>query len=86
MSSSGSCDPPSQACPPLSRRLWSRYEPVAVCILHHPFVSGLGTGRLEQSTFKSYVGQDAFFLRSFAKAYAYALTKSDSQEHIENFR
>lgn len=44
--------PPSSSDPPLSQRLWSRYEPLGVCALHHPFVRGLGSGRLCPTAFK----------------------------------
>jgi thiaminase/transcriptional activator TenA len=44
--------------------------------LAHPFVSRLGDGSLDREIFAGYVAQDAFFLESFARAYALALARS----------
>ncbi len=38
--------------------------------LEHPFVRGIATGELKRDCFAFYVGQDAFFLESFARAYS----------------
>ncbi|MDR7614337.1 MAG: TenA family protein [Armatimonadota bacterium] len=48
--------------------------------LRHPFVQGIATGRLERSRFAFYVGQDAYFLEAFARAYALAMAKCPDRE------
>lgn len=53
--------------------------------LHHPWTLGLATGKTSRASFTQYVAQDAYFLRAFAKAYAYALTKADDEESVRAF-
>lgn len=53
--------------------------------LHHPWTLGLATGRTSRDSFKKYVAQDAYFLRAFAKAYAYALTKAEDERGVRAF-
>lgn len=60
----------------LSERLWSANGDLAADALAHPFIRGLGDGSLERDIFAGYVAQDAFFLESFARAYALALARS----------
>jgi thiaminase/transcriptional activator TenA len=60
----------------LSAQLWSANDDLAAQALAHPFVAGLGDGSLDREVFAGYVAQDAFFLESFARAYALALTRS----------
>ena len=60
----------------LSARLWSANADLAADALAHPFISGLGDGSLDRESFAGYVAQDAFFLESFARAYALALARS----------
>jgi thiaminase (transcriptional activator TenA) len=60
----------------LSDRLWSENSDLAGCTLAHPFVQGLGDGSLHRDVFAGYVAQDAFFLESFARAYALGLARS----------
>jgi thiaminase/transcriptional activator TenA len=60
----------------LSTRLWSDNSDLAGEILAHPFVGQLADGSLARETFAGYVAQDAFFLESFARAYALALARS----------
>src|SRR5262245_65596600 len=60
----------------LSAKLWSDNADVAADVLAHPFVHGVGDGSLPRDTFAGYVAQDAFFLESFARAYALALARS----------
>ena len=60
----------------LAARLWSDNSNLAADALAHPFVSGLGDGSLDRAIFARYVAQDAFFLESFARAYALALVRS----------
>jgi thiaminase (transcriptional activator TenA) len=60
----------------LSARLWSDSSELADEALAHPFVRRLGDGSLDRDIFAGYVAQDAFFLESFARAYALALARS----------
>jgi thiaminase (transcriptional activator TenA) len=60
----------------LAARLWSANADLAAEALAHPFIRGLGDGSLGREIFAGYVGQDAFFLESFARAYALALVRS----------
>jgi thiaminase/transcriptional activator TenA len=60
----------------LSARLWADNGDLAAAALVHPFVSRLGDGSLPREIFAGYVAQDAFFLESFARAYALALARS----------
>lgn len=53
--------------------------------LHHPWTLGLATGKTSRASFTKYVAQDAYFLRAFAKAYAYALTKAEDEESVRAF-
>ena len=69
----------------LSTALFSVTRHEALHSLRHPFVLQLGTGQLPSATFKGYIAQDAFFLRSFAKSYAHALTKCTDLEGIQAF-
>jgi thiaminase/transcriptional activator TenA len=60
----------------LSAGLWSENGDLAADALAHPFVRQLADGSLPPEDFAGYVAQDAFFLESFARAYALALARS----------
>ncbi|MEH2243051.1 TenA family protein [Nostoc sp.] len=60
----------------LSKELWAANQDLAQACLKHPFVQGIGDGTLEQAKFAYYVGQDAFFLEAFARAYSIAAAKA----------
>jgi len=57
--------------------LWSDNSDLAAEALAHPFIRRLGDGSLDRENFAGYVTQDAFFLESFARAYALALARSN---------
>lgn len=60
----------------LSHRLWQANQDLAHACLNHPFVRGIATGTLPPERFAYYVGQDAFFLESFARSYSVAAAKA----------
>ncbi|GAB1545020.1 thiaminase II [Scytonema sp. NUACC21] len=59
----------------LSSELWEANLDIAQVCLEHPFVRGIGDGTLAPQKFAYYVGQDAFFLEAFARAYSIAAAK-----------
>ena len=61
----------------LHEKLWSANLDLAASCLRHPFVVALRRGTLEAALFSGYVAQDAFFLRTFLKAYALALARTN---------
>lgn len=59
----------------IAAHLWQAHQDLAVACLRHPFVQGIGDGTLPKANFAYYVGQDAFFLEAFARAYSIAAAK-----------
>ncbi len=60
----------------LSAALWRDHADLAQACLAHPFVQGLGDGSLPRPRFAGYIGQDAFYLQAFARAYVLAAAKA----------
>jgi thiaminase/transcriptional activator TenA len=60
----------------LSHELWAANQDLAAACLKHPFVQGIGDGSLSPKKFAYYIGQDAFFLEAFARAYSIAGAKT----------
>lgn len=60
----------------LAKTLWQDNADLARATLEHRFVRGLADGTLPPENFQDYVAQDAFYLESFARAYALALAHS----------
>jgi thiaminase/transcriptional activator TenA len=69
----------------LAKELWEENADLAGAALDHPFVRGLADGSLPLASFRGYVAQDAFFLESFARAYALALARSPDREGLRDF-
>lgn len=69
----------------MSKALWEENTGLAQACLEHRFVRGLGDGTLPLESFREYVAQDAFFLESFARAYALALAHSPDGEGMREF-
>ncbi len=69
----------------LARALWEENAGLARASLGHRLVRGLGDGTLLLESFREYVAQDAFFLESFARAYALALAHSPDGEGMRQF-
>jgi thiaminase/transcriptional activator TenA len=61
---------------PFSHLLWQTNTGLAQSCLDHPFVQGIGDGSLSRPRFAWYIGQDAFYLQAFARAYAIAAAKA----------
>ncbi len=60
----------------IANDLWQDNLDLVQACLDHPFVRGIGDGSLPWAQFAYYVGQDAFFLESFARAYSIAAAKA----------
>jgi len=69
----------------VSALLWARNQKEAFQSLHNPWVVSLSLGSLQPSSFAQYIAQDAFFLESFAKGYAFALGKCKDRQGIVSF-
>ena len=69
----------------LVRALWEENADLAQAVSEHRFVRGLKDGSLPLGSFQEYIGQDAFFLEAFARAYALALAHSPDQEGVREF-
>lgn len=69
----------------LSADLWAANADLAAEALAHPFVGGIGDGTLSRDRFAGYVAQDAFFLESFARAYAVGVVHSSDRVTLDIF-
>lgn len=69
----------------ISSELWQANLDLAQACLEHPFVQGIADGTLERKKFAYYVGQDAFFLEAFARAYSITAAKSPDWEGFGMF-
>ncbi|MEL6352276.1 MAG: TenA family protein, partial [Cyanobacteria bacterium J06627_28] len=69
----------------LSQILWQANQDLADASLHNTFVQGIGDGSLPKEKFAYYVGQDAFFLEAFARAYRFAAAKAPDWESFQTF-
>lgn len=69
----------------LARTLWQENANLARATLEHRFVRGIADGTLPLENFQEYVAQDAFYLESFARAYALALAHSPDAESLHDF-
>lgn len=69
----------------LARTLWRENAALAERALRHPFVAALADGTLERERFAAYIAQDAYFLESFARAYASAAAQSPDRDGLLAF-
>jgi thiaminase/transcriptional activator TenA len=67
----------------LSRDLWSANADLAHASLESPFVQGIRDGSLARPRFAHYIGQDAFYLEAFARAYTVAAAKAASWDDFQ---
>jgi thiaminase (transcriptional activator TenA) len=68
-----------------SESLWRANKDLAIACLQNEFVQGIASGSLPEYKFSYYVGQDAFFLESFARAYCIAAARCSDWENFEVF-
>lgn len=69
----------------ISKELWQSNQDLAQACLENPFVQGIAAGTLDRVKFAYYVGQDAFFLEAFARAYSIAAAKIPDWEGFNTF-
>jgi thiaminase/transcriptional activator TenA len=69
----------------IAASLWEANQDLALACLSNPFVTGIGDGSLPKSKFAFYVGQDAFFLEAFARAYSIAAAKTPDWQGFNIF-
>ena len=69
----------------LAAGLWASNADLAAAALAHPFVQGIADGSLPTDRFAGYVAQDAFFLESFARAYAVGIAHSPDRATLDTF-
>ncbi|NJR65871.1 MAG: TenA family protein [Leptolyngbyaceae cyanobacterium CRU_2_3] len=69
----------------LAEVLWQEHQDLAIASLQSPFVQGIGNGSLPKPKFAYYVGQDAFFLEAFARAYSIAAAKAQDWQGFNVF-
>jgi thiaminase/transcriptional activator TenA len=69
----------------LSSELWHANNDLIQASMHSPFVQGIRDGSLAREKFVYYVGQDAFYLEAFARAYAIAAAKAPDWQGFQTF-
>ena len=69
----------------LSLTLWQANQDLTQACLENLFVQGIADGTLAQEKFAYYVGQDAFFLEAFARAYSVAAAKAPDWQTFRVF-
>ncbi|EFC91859.1 transcriptional activator, TenA family [Dethiosulfovibrio peptidovorans DSM 11002] len=69
----------------LSTVLFDENMDIALACLDHPFIRELKTGSLKLETFQGYLSQDSFYLKAYAKAFAFGISKSQDEETMEVF-
>jgi thiaminase/transcriptional activator TenA len=69
----------------LALELWNANQDLIRASLENPFVQGIGDGTLPRPKFAHYVGQDAFFLEAFARAYSVVAAKAPDWQSFQTF-
>ncbi|XP_049354840.1 bifunctional TH2 protein, mitochondrial-like [Solanum verrucosum] len=64
----------------ISRICWYKFKKVARLALYTPFVVCLASGTLKNDTFLSFLGQDNYYYKAFAKAYEAAEKYTDDDD------
>ena len=68
-----------------TKRLESKVEDLRQKAMEHPFVDGLGSGKLPKEIFKYYLVQDYLYLIDYAKIFALGAIKAREIELVQNF-
>jgi thiaminase (transcriptional activator TenA) len=69
----------------LTSQMWDHIQPILRAQYQHPFVLALGEGTLPRDNFEFYIRQDALYLDQFAKAFAFATTKTGDHDEMAHF-
>ncbi|NJR39827.1 MAG: TenA family protein [Leptolyngbyaceae cyanobacterium CSU_1_4] len=69
----------------IAEELWQENQDLAIACLQHSFVQSTADGSLPKAKFAYYVGQDAFFLEAFARAYSIAAAKAPDWQGFKVF-
>jgi thiaminase (transcriptional activator TenA) len=69
----------------IAEDLWQENQDLAIACLQSPFVQCIADGSLPKAKFAYYVGQDAFFLEAFARAYSIAAAKAPDWQGFNVF-
>lgn len=69
----------------VSNELWQANQDLVQACLEHPFIQGIADGTLGREKFAYYIGQDAFFLEAFARAYSIVAAKALDWEGFQVF-
>ena len=67
---------------PFSDQAWSRVSGLRASIHAHPFNQGVAAGTLDLARFRTYVVQDALYLRAFTRALAYAAARAERSDDV----
>src|SRR5258708_36790761 len=65
--------------------LWAANADIYAAILAHPFVTGLTDGTLPEPAFAHYIGQDAIYLRAYARPLAVVATRAPPPAAMQMF-
>lgn len=68
----------------LSRKFRQRSAPLWDAIMTHPFVRGIGSGRLSRARFAFYLEQDYYYLAEFSRVLALAAAKSTATSDMRH--
>jgi thiaminase/transcriptional activator TenA len=69
----------------LATTLWEENTDLAEACLASPFVRGIADGSLERTKFCWFIGQDAWYLGAFARAYLLAAAKAPDDVGLRAF-
>ncbi|KAK9919394.1 hypothetical protein M0R45_027988 [Rubus argutus] len=64
----------------VARRFWIKFRRESIFAMFHPFSLCLASGSLKIESFRSYIAQDAHFLKAFAHAYELAEECADDDD------
>ena len=68
-----------------SNRLFEKVQPVWESYLEHPFVKGIGEGRLDQKKFIHYMKQDYVYLIEYSRVFAIGSAKANDLQTMTIF-